>query len=523
MFRKIIATSAGSVVLLVCTGLSRSDAQTVRQPLGVYAHVDVDDAIAAYKAYRRSPAWNGEDEHTYLRNLYGGMFEGNPGLAGITFGIYWDRIEKNDPDCAFYHDCSPGGDVNGNDWGYLDDVFTEAKAFSKTVQLIITPGVDSPPWLFKRLLPSCDVLFLVSFANPQPCGEVTFSVFPEDTKADGHVFPLPWDGTYQFWWGRFLSEVNDRYKDRREFVSIAIAGPIGASTEMILPTTLDGSFQSPAWPADEAWSVLIANSFPNSSVNYQHSDQVFVKQWKKAIDAYEGIFKNVTLFLSPDSGDKLPEFGRDEPPDDPGWLFTADCSTAADYPMSCKAKTDVLTYFLATEGGRQLATQVGGMTASSALTPEAGNSGIGVGGVKVLTGPLSQSPPILGGAEFDKPVSTKNLATREEQGCTSAERMAKECKGISPELAAYNTLRVFFYGTEFGHDYGWPKNTAATGPMQWLEIDYRDIVWAQTNDATANNGTPCNRSLENLINGASWYLFKMARQMPPVAPPSCNR
>ena len=87
---------------------------------------------------------------------------------------------------------------------------------------------------------------------------------------------------------------------------------------------------------------------------------------------------------------------------------------------------------------------------------------------------------------------------------------------------SYNTLSVFFYGTEFGDKYGWPTNIAPTGPMQWLEIDYVDIVWAQANPATPNNGTPCNQSLYNLINGASWYLFKMAHQMPPVAPPSCK-
>ena len=523
MFRKIIGTSACSIALLVCAVPSRTDAQTIRQPLGVYAHVNVDNAIKAYEKYRNSKEWNGEDEHTYLRNLYYDMLYNNPGVAGITFGIYWDRIQKNDPDCAFYHNCVPGTDGNGNDWSYLDDVFTETQATGKHVQLILTPGVDSPPWLFDRLRPSCDSIFGTADTGPVPdCGKVTFSVFPEEKHADGHVMPLPWSPIYQFWWGRFLSEVNDRYKDHKDFVAIAIAGPICASTEMILPTTANRSFQSPAWQADDAWSMLIGNSFPHSTSDYQHSDQIFVKQWKTAIDTYEGIFKDVTLFLSPDSGDDFPEFNTN-PIENQGWLFKDDCSTAADYPMSCKAKTDVLKYFLATEDGRQLATQVGGMTASSALTPEAGDTGIGVGGVKLLTGPLSKFPPILGGAEFDKSVSTNILATREEQGCTSAERMAKECKDISPELAAYNTLRVFFYGTEFGHDYGWPSDTPATGPMQWVEIDYTDIVWAQTNPASSSDdGAPCNQSLQDLINGASWYLFTMANQPPPVAPPSCK-
>jgi hypothetical protein len=350
---------------------------------------------------------------------------------------------------------------------------------------------------------------------------VTFSKFPEAFRADGHIFPLPWNTTYQYWWQQFLSEVNDRYKNHQEFAAIAIAGPNGASTEMILPTDTNGSRQGPGWKADAAWSVLIGNSFPLSTNEYQHSDDVFVTQWETTIDTYEGIFKNVTLFLSPDSGDDFPEF-NEKSITDPDWLFTADCSNATDYPMSCKAKTDVLIYFLSTEAGRQLATQVGGMTASSARTPDDGDAGIGVGGVKVLTGPLSQSSPILGGAEFDFSVTTDDLETREEQGCTHEERAANECTGISPELAAYNTLRLFFYGTQFGQAYGWPGNTPPTGPMQWVEIDLSDIVWAQTNGATRNNGTPCNQSLQDLINGASWNLFTMAGQTPPVAPPSCN-
>jgi hypothetical protein len=517
-------------ILLAGAGLSHADGQNYHQaPLGVYAHVSVDNAIKAYRKYRKSSSFNGEDEHTYLRNLYFGILNNNPGVAGITFGIYWDRIEKSDPDCAFLHDCKPGTDENGNDWSYLDDVFTEAEATGKQVQLILTPGVDSPSWMFDRLLPTCDSLFGSEDPPPVPdCGFVTFSKFPEVQHADGHRMPLPWSTIYQYWWQQFLIEVNDRYKDHKDLAAIAIAGPICASTEMILPTSQNGSRQSPDVKADHAWSTLIGNSYPLSSYDYQHSDQIFVEQWVTAIQTYEEIFKNVTLFLSPDSGDDFPEF-NDRPILDGGWLFTADCSTAAAYPMSCDAKTQILTYFLETEGGRQLATQVGGMTASSAVTPEAGDTGIGVGGVKVLTGlpQTSAAAPFLGGAEFDWSVTTDVLSTREGQGCTKAERMAKECKGISPELAAYNTLAVFFYGTEFSDYYGWPQNTPATGPMQWVDIDYTDIVWAQANGpSSSDDGVPCNLSLQELISAASWDLFYIANQAPPVPaprlPPSCE-
>jgi hypothetical protein len=522
MSRTISAASVCMALLFAGASLSQADAQAIHQPpLGVYAHVNVDNAIKAYRKYRKSGG--NEDEHTFLRHLYFGMLNNNPSVAGITFGIYWDRIQKSDPDCASLQNCKPGTDLNGNDWIYLDDVFTEAKATGKQVQLILTPGVDSPSWLFDRLLPTCDTLFDTMDPSPAPnCGFVTFSKFPEMQHADGHRMPLPWSTIYQYWWQQFLIQVNAKYGDDKDFAAIAIAGPICASPEMILPTTLNGSRQSPGVKADHAWSTLIGNSFSLSSYEYQHSDQIFVAQWVTAIQTYEGIFKNVTLFLSPDSGDDFPEF-NDKTIDNPSWLFTADCSKALAYPMSCDAKTQVLTYFLSTESGRQLATQVGGMTASSALTPEDGDTGIGVGGVKVLTGlPQTSASRILGGAEFDWSVTTDVLATREGQGCTSTERMDKECKGISPELAAYNTLAVFFYGTEFEDDYGWPQDTAATGPMQWVDIDFEDIVWAQTNPATADNGTPCNQSLQDLINGASWELFYMANQTPPGPPPvSC--
>lgn len=519
MSRKIITASACFAALLFCTTAAHTVAQQYHPaPLGVHAHTNIDVAIKEYKEYRKSTE-NPEDEHTWLRGLYQGMFENNPGLSGITFGIYWDRIQKNDPDCALSHDCLPGTDANGNDWSYLDDVFTEAKAQNKTVILLITPGFNSPQWLFDRLSPSCDPLFGPVLIRRVPnCGKVTFSKFPEKSHADGDVLPLPWNATYQYWWQQFLSELNDRYSNHKEFAAIAIAGPNGASSEMILPTTADGSTQSPGEPADEAWSRLIGNSFPLAPDGYETSDQVFVEAWESAIMAYEGIFTNVTLFLTPDNGDAMPEFGDTMVEGDPGPLFLEDCSTATQYPLSCQAKTDILTYFLATQDGLQLGTTVGGMTAVSPVTPQAGDRGIGLGGVKILTSLPWPSPPILGGSEFDWSV-TEDAEIRRHEGCTKSEKGTPQCKNISVEEAAYNVLGVYFYGTEFATEYGATADGSA--PIQWLDIDYRDIVWAQTNGATPNNGTPCNQSLQDLINGASWYLFTIDGKTPPVAPPSC--
>jgi hypothetical protein len=140
--------------------LSRADGlQSTARPLGVYAKVDVEDAISGFT---NSASPSTAELHGLVRTLYADLLA-NPAISGITVGQHWDHIELYDPTN------SPDGSA-GYDWSYLDDAFAEANAANKSVQLIITPGVDSPPWLLTNI-PSCDGLLRIQESLQQIAGQ----------------------------------------------------------------------------------------------------------------------------------------------------------------------------------------------------------------------------------------------------------------------------------------------------------------------------------------------------------------
>jgi hypothetical protein len=207
-----------------------------RRPLGVYVHVTASDAIGSYPGKPPSPS----ALHAYLQNFYAGLLA-DPTIAGIAFGAHWDQTQP-----------SSGSAASSFDWSYLDDVFTAASAAHKTVQLIMTPGVDAPAWLMAQL-PSCDPLFTKGSA-PANCGKVTFAGFPEQQRADTNTIPLPWNTVYQQAWTDFQTSLNARYGSNPALVAVAITGPICASDEMILPTTVNTTAPQPSGLApDDMW------------------------------------------------------------------------------------------------------------------------------------------------------------------------------------------------------------------------------------------------------------------------------
>ncbi len=468
----------------------------IRQPLGVYAHVDVGDAIGSYPG-TASPSLT--QLHSYLRSLYASLLA-DPAISGITLGAHWDQTQP-----------SSGNSPSSYDWSYLDDAFAAANAAQKTVQLILTPGFDSPPWLLAEI-PSCDPLFTTGSA-PSNCGTVTFVGYPEAQRSDGNVLPLPWNSVYQAAWGSFLTSLNARYNSNSAFVSIAIAGPVGASDEMIFPTSANDTAAQPSGLAvDATWAALIQHSFPSTSA-YQNTDQVFIDAWEQAIDAAETIFTGVTLFLGADAGNDFPNFSQTVIPHPDNTLYLQDCSASPKNEiMSCEAKTEVLSYFVTVSGSNGKGTQVGGMTASSPLTT--GN--IGVPGVKLLTA-LSPAPstPFLGGAEFDQPVS--GPSTLQSEGCPNPNG---GCTGLTVEQAAYNVMAVFFNGTPAAAFYG---GTPGMAPMQYLEVPFNDLQYALANPCpAAPNSVLGELSLQDLYARASRDLFAMANQASPLPALTCS-
>ena len=485
------------VLVWLCAGACWA-AGPVRKPLGVYVHVTVADAINSYPGKPASPSVL----HTYLQNFYAGLLA-DPTIAGIAFGAHWDQTQP-----------SSGTAASSFDWSYLDDVFTGGlTAAHKTVQLIMTPGVDAPAWLMAQL-PSCDPLFSKGSA-PANCGSVTFAGFPEQQRADTNVMPLPWNPLYQqAWTVPFQDGRRDsRYGSNPALVAVAITGPICASDEMILPTSVNTTAAQPSGLApDDMWAALIQNAFPTNA-SYQKSDQVFIDAWKQAIDAAESIFTGLTLFLGADAGQDLPTYGRTSvTPHADNTLFAVECSSTVKAQLvSCEAKTEILSYFVTVTGSNVKGTQVGGMTASSQST----NGNIGVPGVKVLTS-LTPAPavPFVGGAEFDHPISLSS--TMEETGCPDGN---SDCVGLTIEEAAYNVLTVFFNLTPAAAFYG---GTVGTAPIQYLDVPLADLQYAQ---ATPCPATPSpflgNTSLHDLYARANRDLLAMAGQATALPASTC--
>jgi len=480
-----------------------------RKPLGVYAHFDIEDLSNG------APAGT-TDMHAYLRQLYAGLLS-DPAVTGITVGQHWDHIQLSDPTGLFAHNCAGG--PNGYDWSYLDDAFMEARAAHKTVQLIITPGVDAPSWLLAKI-PPCDGLFS---ANPgavaDDCGTFQFVGIPEQQRSDytNPVFPLPWNPLYKFAWWDFLAHLSARYNNNPSLVAVEIGGPVGASVEMILPTTANETqLQVNGLEADDVWSVLIQHAFPGNGA-YQNTDQVFVDEWNEAIDAYQVLFSGLTLILSPDAGNFFHEFRKQNPvvsppPSRDVALFNQDCSEAIAGTRrdlrSCEAKSEVISYFVSSWGFNAKATEVGGMTASSPVD----TGDINLPGIKLLTVFVPPRYSILSGAQFDHRVTNLN----DNEGCTVAE--GTPCS-VTIEQAGYNVLGIFFAATPAAQDFG---TSAGSERVSYLDVPPQDIQYAQD---PANRCPPpgsLTLSLQDLLNKANHDLLAMSGRWTPLPPSTCQ-
>jgi uncharacterized protein (TIGR03437 family) len=537
------------VFLLVLTPVLR--AQVPRRPRGIYAVVDTASVINQQQ--QANPAITAAQLDTYFDSLYGGLLN-NPAISGLTLQVHWDTLNPNSPAAA-----------NPYEWNIVDDAFAQAAAWNsqnptqapKTIQLIVTPGFQSPQWILAQI-PSCDGLFQTPVVTPpSTCGTATFTGYQEG--GDGTVLPLPWNPVYKSAWETFLTALAARYGSNPAFVSIAVDGPTAASAEMIVPNDANSNnpqtqFGTAITPGN-MWIQLLAFHYAGQAA-YQKTDQAFIDEWNNAIDMFGEVFSGITLVAT--TGDGFPNFTGATVTVPPG--FMPYCAVNPD--LDCAAETTILAYFMQpTVGGANAkATQTSGMEAA-----RVDNANLGVAGVKLLSQSTAQLTPasaqILGGSQFnttfsiatlpegctstfppnaaDTPVGCSIPATCTTNGCIPVACIPQACLApgvtpaslasyntyskvpnadlIPPEQAEYNVLSVYFDGTAVASSFG---GTQGTSPLNYLQIYYEDIQYAQTNvNAPAQvveAGGAVSTTAQDLLNLASQKLATIAE--PPLLP-----
>jgi len=475
---------------------NRAKAQQV--PLGIYAVVHVEEVVSPYQVDGLSrPAIDRK-----LVSFYGSLLD-NAAVSGLALQIHWDTLNPHSPSHA-----------NPYFWNYLDDAFSAVQSWNtsnpslapKTIQLIVTPGFNSPQWMLNELT-SCDGLFYDPQVLPSSsCGKVTFSNFSEG--GDSMELPLPWNSTYQAAWRTFLQALAARYNSNTAFVSIAIAGPTAASAEMIMPNDSNSGDQTQFMEFGGAdikptkmWEALLQVAFPSNTA-YWAGDQAFIDAWDQAIDTYGEVFSNITLVATTGSG--LPTFHSSKstfPPPTSPIDFTPDCQ--GNESMDCQAETMILSYFvqLSVGGNNVKATQTSGLEAT-----REGKLNLGISAVKYLSqitaGGTAETSQILGGAQINSALSNGDKAVK--IGGSSI-----------VEQALFNTLADFFTGTNAASFYCAPSvETGAFGPapLNYLQIYYPDIQYAASHGAASITGTCFTGSIsaQGELNSASSNLLSIA-------------
>jgi hypothetical protein len=537
-------------------------------PRGIFVAVSVLDEIAALQT--ANPSATQQEMDQGFDQFYLGLLQ-DSAVAGLALQVHWDTVNPKPP-----------GASDSYFWNYVDDAFAQAKLWNsrhpastpKTIQLIMMPGFQSPPWLVDIKIPSCNGLFHVPepVEPPSDCGTVTFTGFSE--KTDSSTFPLPWNAVYKSAWQTFLMAVAARYGSNPLFVSIAVAGPTAASAEMIVPNNGNSNpNQEPdngVFSPSEMWTRLLQFHYPAQPA-YQGTDQAFIDAWEDAIDTYAEIFHGITLIVT--TGNGFPNFE--------GTNYTTPPALAADCEENpnrdCAAEATILQYFMqpSTGGDNGKATQTSGMVASHEV---ADMNDMGVPGVKQMSTLTEHLPwpssQILGGSQFSASYSQGAL----KEGCTetfppnpndladlpkgcNASALSKCLSGpsntcipvacipeaclapgvtpasiakfgtygslqtndpaalISPEQALFNVLNFYFDGTAAAAAFsGMPGNSPA--PMNFMQIYSEDIQYAQDNANTPRSvvegSETKNVTAQSLLDLASAQLFPIGEPPPSI-------
>jgi hypothetical protein len=473
----------------------------LRRPQGLYARVNPTALIT------HEGDWTG-----YFTCYFAGLIE-NPDISGIQLALQW-------------RDISSGPRAEDNDWRYSDAAFNAVHEWNgrhpdnrKSIQLIVTPGFESPDWLLEKLA-SCDSFIANNSSMPFACGKITIEGYKEAGNT-ATIWPLPWDPTYKEKWATFLRQLDTRYGNREELVSITMGGPTAASTEMFVPNdnptnqkpTPRQHYGEVSIPANKLMKKLIHNwslspSLPPPPYKVTpDTDDVFVSEWHDTVATYAGIFQNLTLILTPASGHGYPDLNEVTDGDSLEGMLCAKSPTE----MSCATTAAIMEDFMNTTlaRGNGKGSQVSGLKEGQSKEP----ADFGIDGVHYLanyTANQSVTDQIIGGAQFDHAFTeVPNLG-----GCA---------KGVtcSPAQAEYNTLRsafdqtaaaCFFDDSGTIQDGGWPLN--------FLQIYAQDFLYANEHacprQRIETGSGHISESVQDLFDQAA-VMIDQVSQIPPPA------
>ncbi len=155
MGHSVGGTLAAGLFLLapVLRGARAHADDDVRRPRGIYAVVNVAEELNA-----NSGSTDQQLEAAFTR-LYDQLLS-DPAIAGLALQIHWDTLNPR-----------PFSDPRPYDWRTVDWAFHRVRKLRhdrdvrKTIQLIVTPGFNTPAWVLDSI-PSCDALFQPSSTLP---------------------------------------------------------------------------------------------------------------------------------------------------------------------------------------------------------------------------------------------------------------------------------------------------------------------------------------------------------------------
>lgn len=501
-------------VALGVPGPGRAQALPPRQPVGIYDRLVIQ----------------GGTDALISNNIAAAL--ANPAVSGILAAMQWSDLNPTSSTNSLF---------GTNDWRTLDDLFNDLEQWNadnptntpKTIQLTISAGFHSPPWVFNNLM-SCDAMFLTNSpgsivtTNSQGnlvligvettnvmtnCGWASF--LQSEDHADPTVLPLPlpWNPFYKNAWKSFIQAVAAKYGTNTLLVSIDVAGPTASSSEIILPNEINDTTNY------LKWNPIIALEFTNATA-LTNSDTVFIQEWEDAIDMFGNAFSNLTLVVATGMG--LPNYldtnGVPYPTYNVPPGFSPNCCDTNNLArlMDCAAETTILAYFLNPQHGgyNAKAIQEDGFSAgainetfhgddldSHAMKWLAENTAMGNAPLPGSTNIVSRA---LGGLQMGghggAAIITQNPDT---EGCNLPDG---DCTNISPEQAIYNVLAAYFDGTPVGSNYGIPPIVSSNLPLNYLQIYNEDITYANDN----TNAVPVLDGFENTNYLTAQMLFTNA-------------